>query len=140
MELNRSELQDFQQIAKAETSLELAASALEENDGDLVAAFDQLWVEGYGVQQMGTHKSFLQIALDVLKEEICGDKGFRTQLETLKKDPKSATLITGAIVYLANLAQAKGVQLDPALSAMVVLYLSRLSLDTFCQYLQQPKE
>jgi hypothetical protein len=140
MELNQSEIQNFQSVAKGNASLEEAAAALDENDGDLGAAFDQLWVERYGVQQMGNHKSFFQVALDVLREEICGDKGFRSQLETLKKDPKSATLLTGAIVYLANLAQTKGFQLDPTLSTIVILYLSRLSLDTFCQYLQQPKE
>jgi hypothetical protein len=140
MELNRSEIQDFQQMAKGDVSLEAAAAALDENDGDLVAAFDQLWVERYGVQQMGNHKSFFQIAVDVLKEEICGDKGFRTQLEAWKKDPKSATMLTGAIIYLSNLAHAKGLPLDPTLSTMVVLYLSRLSLDTFCRYLQQPSE
>jgi hypothetical protein len=140
MELNRSEIQDFQGVAKGDVSLEAAAAALDENDGDLIAAFDQLWVERYGVQQMGTHKSFFQIALDVLKEEICGDKGFRAQLEACKKDPKSATMLTGAVVYLSNLAHAKGLPLDPALSTVFILYLSRLSLDTFCQYLQQPKE
>jgi hypothetical protein len=61
-------------------------------------------------------------------------------LRCLKKDPKSATLLTGAIVYLANLAQAKGLPLDPALCTIAVLYISRLSLDIFCGFIQQPKE
>jgi hypothetical protein len=141
MELNRSEIQDFQSVAKGNASLEEAASALDENDGDLGAAFDQLWGTKFGVQDFGDRKSFFQIALDVLREEICGDKGFRAQLEAWKKDPKSATMLTGAVVYLSNLAHVKGLPLDSTLSTVFILYLSRLSLDTFCQYLQQqPKE
>lgn len=68
----------------------------------------------------------------VLRDELCGDEGFRGKLnEYLEK--KEAPFLTGVIVYLATQVTLP-FPVDPGLATLVVLYLVKVGLKVFCEY------
>ena len=80
-------------------------------------------------------KSLWQVTLEVLREEVCGDEGFRSQVLDYNKNPGSASLLTGAIVYLVGLT---ALPIDPAIATIVVLYILKVGLNIFCAYTEPP--
>ena len=72
-----------------------------------------------------------QSTLKVLREEVCGDEGFRSKILDYNQNPGSASLMTGAIVYLVGLTT---LPIDPAIATIVVLYILKVGLNIFCEY------
>lgn len=73
---------------------------LERHNGDMERAFQDLWQAKNGQAMMGRDKSLLQITLNALGNELCGDEGFRGQIKEYTKNPSSSPLLTGVIVSL----------------------------------------
>jgi hypothetical protein len=71
---------------------------LERHNGDMERAFQDLWPAKNGQAMMGGDKSLLQITLKALRNELCGDNGFRGQIKEHTKNPGSSPLLTGVIV------------------------------------------
>ena len=47
---------------------------------------------------MGRDKSLLQMTFKALRNELCGDDGFRGQIKEHTRNPGSSPLLTGVIV------------------------------------------
>ncbi|MEO0844573.1 MAG: hypothetical protein AAF063_37790, partial [Cyanobacteria bacterium J06643_5] len=75
-----------------------------------------------------------QTTLNVLRNELCGDDGFRTQVKEYSKNPASTPLLTGLIVYLVGIS---GLPIDPAIATVVVLYIIKIGLNIFCEYTER---
>jgi hypothetical protein len=74
-QLTAQEIKARQQLLEAYKPAQKAFAALENNNGQLEASFDELWAEQ--TKQMSGGKSLWQSTLKVLREEICGDEGFQ---------------------------------------------------------------
>ena len=69
-----------------------------------------------------------------LQQEICGkDDSIRSLIQSLKKNPGNAALITGTITALINLSGFP-FPIDPALATGITLYLAHISIDVFCEW------
>jgi len=108
-----------------------ALDELERHKGNIPTAFEDLWIEKNGAVTVPEKKSLWQTTLNVLRNELCGDDGFRTQVKEYSKNPASTPLLTGLIVYLVGMS---GLPIDPAIATVVVLYILKIGLNIFCEY------
>lgn len=112
---------------------QLALSTLKSSEGDLYSSFNVIWEETIsspGVYNKDS-KSFWEITLKVVNNEICGDESFRSKIINYNNDPSSVPLLTGAIVYLAN---HTSLPLNPTLATIIVLYIVKIGINIFCEY------
>jgi hypothetical protein len=132
LQLTPAELDRTRQILENYAPAQEALTLLENTNGDFATSFDRLWTErnetlAYGDQQ----KSFWEVTLKVLRQEICGDESFRSKILDYNKNPGSASLLTGAIIYLVGLT---ALPIDPAIATIIVLYILKVGLNIFCEY------
>ncbi|WP_414584378.1 hypothetical protein [Scytonema sp. PCC 10023] len=132
-QLIASEIQEIQQILKDEPA-QKALSTLEQNNGNLEASFDILWQEQFGIQEYGKSKSLLQLVLDEIRAEICGDEGLRGKLKEYTNNPGSASLLNSIIGSLVTVAALNGIPIDGAIATIVALYILKIGLNVFCKY------
>ncbi|NMG07556.1 hypothetical protein [Brasilonema sp. UFV-L1] len=132
-QLTPSEIQQIQQILKDEPA-QKALSTLEQNNGNLEATFDTLWHEQFGIQDYGKGKSLLQLTLNEIRAEICGDEGLRGKLKEYTNNPGSASLLNSIIGSLVTIAALHGIPVDGAIATIVALYILKIGLNVFCKY------
>lgn len=133
-QLESSEIQGYQQLLPDDTHVQKALATLEENDGDLEAAFDRLWQEKFGQVNYGAKKSLLKLTLEEIRSEICGDEGLRGKIKEHTKDPSSASLLNSIIGSLVTVAALNGIPIDGAIATVVVLYILKIGLNVYCKY------
>lgn len=83
-------------------------------------------------------RSVWQVTKQVLRQELCGDEGFRSKLEEYSKQG-NAPMLTGLIVYLATQVTLP-FPIDPALATLVVLYIAKVGMNIFCEYTKPEDE
>ena len=130
-ELSSIEIQDKKQLLKDYIPAQEALAVLNKNDGKLDASFDQLWEDKNGKQDYSQGKSLWKTTLKVIRQEVCGNDGFRSKIDDYNKNPSSASLFTGAIVYLVGLTT---LPINPAIATIIVLYIVKFGLNVFCEY------
>ncbi len=79
-----------------------------------------------------------QITLDILREQLCGDDGFRKKLTDYTKNTESTPLLTGLIAYLASQIVLP-FPINPGLATLIVLYISKFGLEIYCRYTEPEK-
>ncbi len=132
MQLSETELSAIQHTLRNYEPSEAAIAALLDNAGDLDASLEELLRVQMGQAVMG-QQSLKQVTLEVIREQLCGDEGFREKLKEYTKNAESTPLLTSAIVYLASQI-ALPFPINPALATLIVLYLSKLTLEIYCRY------
>ncbi len=138
-QLTIDEINSKQQLLRDYEPAQKAFAALEKCNGRLDASFDELWHENSGIKAF-EQKSLWQITLSELRQEICGNEGFRGKMKEYTNNPGSAPLLTGLIVSLVGIAGAHGLPLDPAFATIIVLYFLKIGLSIYCSYTQQDSE
>ena len=133
-QLTADEIQAKQQLLKEYEPAQEAFAILEKNQGRLDASFDELWEEKNGRQTFAKGKSLWKVMQGELRKELCGDDGFRGKVKEYTNNPGSAPLLTGLIVSLVGIAGAHGLPIDPAIATIIVLYVVKIGLNTFCEY------
>jgi len=103
-----------------------------DNNGQIEQSFEQLWTEKYGKQDFGS-KSIWQSTLTVLRQELCGEEGIKNDVKEYSKNPTSAPLLTGLIVAVVSSA---GLPIDSAIATMIVLYILKVDINIFCEYIK----
>ena len=142
IQLTNTELNETRQLLEEYKPAQEAIAILEENNGLLEVSFEQLWQTKNGRQSMPEGKSLWKVTKKVLRQDICGDDGFRAKVKEYnqKKGTADASpLLTGAIVYVVGLIT---LPIDPAISkrsasrgaTIIVLYIMKVGLDIFCEY------
>jgi len=66
-----------------------------------------------------------------LRDELCGNEGFRARLSDYTKSPENAVLLTAAITSLMALT---AIPLDPSIATIVILYILKIGLNVYCKY------
>lgn len=132
LQLTPAELDRSRQILDNYEPAREALTVLERNNGEFATSFDRLWTEKHEPLSYGDkQKSFWEVTLKVLRQEICGDEGFRSKILDYNKNPGSSSLLTGAIIYLVGLTT---LPIDPAIATIIVLYILKVGLNIFCEY------
>jgi hypothetical protein len=138
MQLSETELTQLQQTLRDYEPSQDAIASLLDTDGDLDASLEELLQAQTGQPALMGQKSLKDVTLDVLREQLCGDTGFRQKLSEYMKDTQSTPLLTSAIVYLASQIVLP-FPVNPALATLIVLYLSKLTLEIYCRYTEPEK-
>ncbi|MEA5552879.1 hypothetical protein VB713_18200 [Anabaena cylindrica UHCC 0172] len=138
MQLTNNEIQAMRELMPDYTPGLEALDQLEKHNGNMETAFQDLWREKNGAAMMVEGKSLWDITLKNLRNELCGDDGFRGQIKEYTKNPGSSPLLTGLIVSLVSLASANGLPLDPAIATVIVLYILKIGVNIFCDYTEPP--
>lgn len=135
-QLTSSEIKAKQQLLQEYEPAQEAFAILEKNQGRLDASFDELWNKNFSAEktQYIQGKSLWKVMLGELRKELCGDEGFRGKVKEYTNNPGSAPLLTGLIVSLSGIAVAHGLPIDPAIATIIVLYVVKIGLNTFCEY------
>ncbi|GAB4186478.1 MAG: hypothetical protein Fur006_25770 [Coleofasciculaceae cyanobacterium] len=134
-QLTPTEINQYQQILQGDNSTQKALAILEKHNGKFDDSLDELYTEKFGtLPMMPEGKSLWQVTLQQLRQEVCGDEGFRSQIKEYSKNPGSTPLLTGLIVYLVGLVGTGGIPIDPAIATVVVLYILKIGLNIFCEY------
>lgn len=136
-QLSTDEIQAKQQLLQEYEPAQEAFAILEKNQGRLDASFDELWAEKTGQiydPDPRKRKSLWKVTLGELRKELCGDDGFRGKVKEYTNNPGSAPLLTGLIVSLSGIGIAHGLPIDPAIATIIVLYVVKIGLNTFCEY------
>lgn len=137
MQLSNTELSQIQQTLSDYEPSQAAISSLLDHNGDLDASLEELLSAQMGQAVMG-QQSLKQVTLEVIREQICGDDGFRQKIKEYTKNAESAPLLTSAIVYLASQV-ALPFPVNPALATLLVLYFSKITLEIYCRYTEPEK-
>ena len=132
-QLSTDEIQAKQQLLQEYEPAQEAFAILEKNQGRLDTSFDELWEDKNGITTYDK-KSLWKVILGELRKELCGDDGFRGKVKDYTNNPGSAPLLTGLIVSLVGIAGANGLPLDPAIATIIVLYVVKIGLNTYCEY------
>ncbi len=134
IQLTSTELKETRQLLEEYKPAQEAITILEANNGLLEVSFEQLWQTKNGIQQLSQGKSLWEVTKKVLRQEICGDDGFRAKVKEYlnnKDQANASSLLTGAIVYFVGLIT---LPIDPAIATIIVLYIMKVGLDIFCDY------
>jgi hypothetical protein len=130
-----TEINEKRQLLQNYHPAQEALTVLEQHQGQLDEAFDQLWSQTNESEivdfDKGGKRSLWQVTLEVLRTEICGDEGFRSKVHEFNKNPTNETLLTGLIVYLVELIT---IPINPAIATIIVLYIIKVGLNIFCEY------
>ena len=103
-QLTLTQIQETKLLLKDNIDAQKAIAVLEKHNGRLDTTFDQLWNEKSGIPFYDPNRpSLWEVTIQQLRQEICGDEGFRTQISKYNKNPGTAPLLTGLIVYLVGL-------------------------------------
>jgi hypothetical protein len=108
---------------------------------DFETAFNQIYRDRYGEPQVfGEKHSLWQILLTRIRQEVCGkDDSLRSLIQSAKKNPGNATLITGVITALVNLSGVP-LPIDSAIATAIALYILHIGIDVFCEWAAEPSE
>lgn len=131
-QLTPTELQNLSQLLQDYTPAQKALTTLQQTNGNLEQSFEELWLEEHGSQEFGTAKLW-QSTLTVFRQELCGKEGFQNQVKEFNKNPTSAPLLTEIIVAVVS---SSGVPIDPAIATVIVLYILKVGINIFCEYIK----
>jgi hypothetical protein len=132
MHLSPTELTQLQHTLQDYAPGQPAIATLLQHNGDLDASLEALLHTQAGAATFGP-KTLKTVTLDVLRDQLCGDAGFRQKLADYTQQKDSAPMLTGLIVYLAG-QLVLPFPVDPGLATLVVLYISKVGLEIFCRY------
>ena len=138
MQLTANEINQVHELLKDYTPALQGIETLERHKGNLETSFDELWMNKNGqtlVPQPSTpfRKSLWETTLDVLREELCGDDGFRVRLSEYTKNSESAVLITALIGYVLG---TSGLPIDPSIATIIIIYILKVGLNIYCEYIE----
>lgn len=137
MQLSQSELLQVQQTLRDYEPSQGAIATLLDHNGDLDTSLEAMLRSEMGQATFG-EKSLKQVTLDVLREQICGDDGFRKKLADYTKNTESTPLLTGLIVYLAS-QMVLPFPINPGLATLIVLYIAKFGFEVYCRYTEPAK-
>ena len=130
--LSPDELQTTETLLQQYAPAQPAMAMLHQHQGNLETSLEDLVAAEAGTAVYHEGRITLRQAfLRNLRRELCGDDSFRAKVEEYNKNPGKAALLTGLIVYLIDLVT---LPINPAIATVVVLWVLKLGIRTFCDY------
>ncbi|MCY7321384.1 MAG: hypothetical protein LH660_06180 [Phormidesmis sp. CAN_BIN36] len=137
MQLSEAELSQVQQTLRDYEPSQSAIATLLDHDGDLDTSLEAMLRSEMGQAAFGD-KPLKQVVLDVLREQICGDDGFRQRVTAYTKKTEDTPLLTSLIVYLTSQIVLP-FPINPGLATLIVLYLAKFGFEVYCRYTEPAK-
>ena len=131
-QLSAAELERTRTLLQTYAAAQPALETIAQNNGNLDASLSDLLTAEASRESYGLDGDRLRtVFLKNLRRELCGDDSFREKVENYSKHPDKAELLTGLIVYVLDIVT---LPINPAIAAVVVLWILKLGLRTFCDY------
>jgi hypothetical protein len=130
--LSPTEITTAQELLANYAPAQETLAILAANNGDFSDCFDRL-SKSPTFSDPATKKSIWESTINVLRQELCSDEGWRGKVKEYNKTPASAPLLTGMIVHLISNSH---LQLDPGIATCIALYASKVGLDIFCEHIK----
>jgi hypothetical protein len=130
-ELTMDEVHHYQGMMQSHHDASHALSRLEAHQGKVDSTLKELWEEKEEKSLGIDLDKFWRVTLQVIREELCGNEGFRAEVSKYAKKPESAVLLTGLITYLVG---AVSLPINPAIATIVTIYILKVGLNIFCEY------
>ncbi|MDJ0508897.1 MAG: hypothetical protein QNJ64_06555 [Crocosphaera sp.] len=129
--LSLSDIEYWQKKWPKDEETEVAFEIILIEDGDIETAFNELFKQKNVTIQYG-NQSLWQVTITILRQEICNkNDSLKSEIQTLRKNPKETAIITGIIVSIIERCQ---LPLDTGLATMIVLWILKIGIDIFCDY------
>ncbi|MGK7940989.1 MAG: hypothetical protein AB4062_12740 [Crocosphaera sp.] len=129
--LSLSDIEYWQEQWPKDEATEAAFEMIMTEEGDIETAFNELFKEKNRTMQYA-NQSLWQVVLKILRQEICNkNDSLKSEIKTLRKNPKETAIITGIIVSIIEKCQ---LPLDTGLATMIVLWILKVGIDVFCEY------
>ncbi|MGK7879151.1 MAG: hypothetical protein AB4060_03495 [Crocosphaera sp.] len=129
--LSLLDIEYWQEQWPKDEATETAFEMILTENGDIETAFNELFKEKNGTIQYG-NKSLWEVTLNILRKEICNENdSLKSEIQTLRKNPKQTAIITGIIVSIIEKCQ---LPLDTGLATIIVLWILKVGIDIFCNY------
>lgn len=134
-----AEIAHARQLLQNYPAAQAGLAVLEKHQGNPKTSVEELLPTKSATMRLAvsqTRRSVWEILLEQLYLELCGedDDSFREMVKQAKRNPDSSPLLTGLIVYLVDLAN---ISINPAIATIIVLYILKLGVSTFCEYTEQ---
>jgi hypothetical protein len=91
-QISSNEIMAMREILQDYKPAQYALDNLARHNGKVERSFEDLWIEKNGKTLMSEGKSLWKVTLNVLRQELCDDDGFRGQLQEYKKKSSEFTL------------------------------------------------
>lgn len=138
--ITQAEIAHARQLLQDYPEAQLGLDMLEKHQGNPKTSIEEL-MPTIPTQTMRfvagqTPRSVWEILLEQIYLELCGEEedSLREMVKQAKQNPESSPLLTGVILYLVNLAN---ISINPAIATIVVLYILKIGISTFCEYTAQ---
>ena len=125
------ELSTLKANLKEYAPAQVAIDQIKASEGDLNLAIEAMLVEEFGPQPTFANRSLWEVTKETLREELCGDDGFLGKVKAYSAEPQKATALTALVIYIV---EQTALTISPAFAALVVLYIAKVGLKTFCKY------
>jgi hypothetical protein len=133
-----AEIAHARQVLQDYPEAQAGLAVLEKHQGNPKTSVEELLPARSATVRLAVspQRSVWEILLEQLYLELCGEEedSFREMVKEAKRNPDSSPLLTGLIVYLVDLAN---ISLNPAIATIIVLYILKLGVSTFCDYTAQ---
>ncbi|HEY9599083.1 MAG TPA: hypothetical protein V6D33_15565 [Cyanophyceae cyanobacterium] len=133
--LTAAELEYYREILEDEESVQMGLDTLEECDGRINRAFDELLKDMVPpLRNQKERRNFRQMILNQLRQEVCDDDYFPKMVQNYNKKPESASLLMGLMSYVIGSIGTEGILIGPSLAIIITLYILKIGLNIFCEY------
>lgn len=133
--LTATELEYYREILEDEASVQMGLDVLEECDGRINRAFDELLKDMVPpLRNQKERRNFRQMILNQLRQEVCDDDYFPKMVQNYSKKPESASSLMGLMSYVIGSIGTEGILIGPSLAIIITLYILKIGLNTFCEY------
>ncbi|HEY9651454.1 MAG TPA: hypothetical protein V6C95_12375, partial [Coleofasciculaceae cyanobacterium] len=133
--LTATELEYYRELLEDEESVQTGLDMLEECDGRINRAFDELLKDMIPpLKNQKERRNFRQMILNQLRQEVCDSDYFPTTVQNYSKNPGSASLLMGLMSDVIGSIGTEGILIGPSLAIVITLYILKIGLNTFCEY------
>jgi hypothetical protein len=138
--ITEAEITHARQLLKDYPEAQLGLDMLEKHQGNPKTSIEELVTKtsAQAIRLVAGRapRSVWEILLEQVYLELCGEEedSLREMVKQAKRNPDSSPLLTGLIIYLVDLAN---VSINPALATVIVLYILKIGISTFCEYTAQ---
>ena len=134
IQFTTSEIEELKENLTQYAPAQEALTNLEAQNGDAEACFNHLW-EKHNKQPvpiMAEGKSLWEVTLNVLKDELCGDDGFKAKAKQYLDNPKKTNAFSALVGYVVGLTAFEAMPVT--IVTIAVIYILKVGLKIFCEY------
>jgi hypothetical protein len=135
--LDDADIHHARQLLKDHPDTLPGLDTVERHQGNLCTSIDELMSDkdaAIVASVKREHKTVWQVLTEQLYLSICGEDDSLRQMLKQTKESDNSTILAAAIAYVVN---SLALPINPAISTLLVLYVLKIGVNTFCEYTGQ---